>query len=161
MDISKVRSCRIHPAIGIARVGGSVEGYFIGPEIPGEQRVPPDPKYGFKDKSGQLLRQVARFRVYGYDAAGNIVGELNADNAEVAWEVHVANVKAAWYQFDEAMDIPNFDGSQGTTPQKSARRNAGVTGAAREKLVIDPGARSIAGRNVKGKKYQFDGGTFR
>ena len=41
MDISKVRSCRIHPAIGIARVGGSEEGYFIGPEIPGEERMPP------------------------------------------------------------------------------------------------------------------------
>jgi hypothetical protein len=160
MDIAKVRSCRIHPAIGIARVGGSVEGYFIGPEIPGEQRVPPDPKYGFKDKSGQLLRQVARFRVYGYDAAGNVVGELNAENAEVAWQVHVANVKAAWYQFDEAMDIPNFDGSQGTTPQKSARRNADVAGADRGKLVIDPGPRTIAGRNVKGKKYHFDGGKF-
>jgi len=160
MDISKVRSCRIHPAIGIARVGGSVEGYFIGPEIPGEQRVPPDPKYGFKDKSGQLLRQVARFRVYGYDAAGNVVGELNAGNASVAWQVHVANHKAAWYQFDEAMDIPNFDGSGGTTPQKSARRNAGITGAERAKLVIDPGARTISGGNTKGKKYQFDGGKF-
>jgi hypothetical protein len=160
MDISKVRSCRIHPAIGIARVGGSAESYFIGPEIPGEQRVPPDPKYGFKDKHGELLRQVARFRVYGYDAAGNVVGELNAGNAEVAWQVHVANHKAAWYQFNEAMDIPNFDGSGGTTPQNSKRRNADVSGAAREKLVIDPGPRTISGRDTKGKKYHFDGGKF-
>jgi len=160
MDISKVRSCRIHPAIGIARVGGSEEGYFIGPEIPGEQRVPPDPKYGFKDKHGELLRQVARFRVYGYDAEGNVVGELNAGNAEVAWGVHVANHKAAWYQFDESMDIPNFDGSGGTTPKHSDRRNIDITGAAREKLVIDPGPRTISGRNTKGKKYHFDGGKF-
>src|SRR5258706_227212 len=123
-------------------------------------RVAADPKHGFKDKHGQLLRQVARFRVYGYDAAGNVVGELNDRNAEVAWQVHVANHKAEWYQFDEAMDIPNFDGSGGTTPQKSARRNASVTGAARAKLVIDPGPRTISGRNTKGKKYQFDGGKF-
>jgi hypothetical protein len=160
MDISKVRTCRIHPAIGIARVGGSDEGYFIGPEIPGEVRVPPDPKYGFKDKHEQLLRQVARFRVYGYDAAGNVVAELTADNAEIEWGVHVANHKAAWYQFAEAMDIPSFDGSGGTPPQTSARRNAAMTGADRDKLVIDPGPRTITGRKTRGKKYQFDGGKF-
>ena len=31
-DFSKVHTCRIHPGIGIARVGNSPDGYFIGPE---------------------------------------------------------------------------------------------------------------------------------
>ena len=35
-DFSAVRTCKIHPGIGIARVGNSLElnGYFIGPEVP-------------------------------------------------------------------------------------------------------------------------------
>ena len=160
MDISTIRYCRIHPAIGIARVGGSKDGYFIGPEIPGEDRTPPDRKYGFKDKNGLLLRQAARFRVYGYDAEGQVVAELTAANAAIEWRVHVANLKAAWYDFDEAMDIPSFSGSGGTPPLSSARRNKAVMGAAREQLVIDPGLRTISGRNVSGKQYELDGGKF-
>jgi len=159
LDFAKVSYCRIHPAIGIARVGGSKEG-FIGPEVPNEKRVPPSAKYGFKDKQGEILRQIARFRIYAYDARGRVLGEVTADDADVTWTVHVANTKAAWYQFDEAMDIPNFDGSGGTTPQKSARRNADVTGDARGQLVIDPGPRSISGKKTSGKKYRFDGGKF-
>jgi hypothetical protein len=66
MDLSAIASCRIHPAIGIARVGGSEE-FIIGPEVPGQLRPAPGPN-GFKDESGQLLRQAARFRIYAYDA---------------------------------------------------------------------------------------------
>jgi hypothetical protein len=160
MDISSIRSCRIHPAFGIARVGASPGGYFIGPEIPGQDRTPPDRKYGFKDKQGLLLGQAARFRVYGYNAEGKVIAELTAANADIEWRVHVANHKAAWYDFDEAMDIPSFSGSGGTTPQSSARRNKDVTGPSRQQLVIDPGPRTISGTNVSGKKYRLDGGNF-
>jgi len=156
MDLSRVSYCKVHPAIGIARVGGSEEG-FIGPEVPNEVRTPPSKKTGFKDKKGRLLRQIARFRIYAYDKSGNVLGEVNADNAEVEWHVHVVNSKAAWYDFDEAMDIPDFDGSQGTPPKESARRNADVTGDTRKQLVIDPGPRSISGRK---KQVDLDGGSF-
>ena len=155
MDLSKVSYCKVHPAIGIARVGGSEEG-FIGPEVPREVRNPPGPN-GFKDKKGRLLRQIARFRIYAYDKSGAVLGEVTADNADVTWNVHVANTKAAWYQFDEAMDIPDFDGSEGTPPQSEPRRNVDVKGAARKQLVIDPGPRTISGR---GKKVALDGGKF-
>ena len=155
MDLSKVSYCKVHPAIGIARVGGSEEG-FIGPEVPREVRNPPGPN-GFKDKKGRLLRQIARFRIYAYDKSGAVLGEVTADDADVTWNVHVANTKAAWYQFDEAMDIPDFDGSQGTPPQSEPRRNVDVKGAARKQLVIDPGPRTISGR---GKKVALDGGKF-
>jgi hypothetical protein len=156
MDLSKVSYCKVHPAIGIARVGGSEEG-FIGPEVPGEVRTPPSAKYGFKDKKGRLLRQIARFRIYAYDASGAVLGEVNADNADVTWHVHVANTKAAWYEFPEAMDIPAFDGSEGTQPGKSGRRNPGVKGADRKQLIIEPGPHSIGGRK---KKIDLDGGKF-
>jgi len=157
MDLTKIKYCKIHPAIGIARVGGSADGYFIGPEVPNYDGTPP-PKYGgWKDKDGQLLRQVARFRVYGYDDNGNVVGEVTPGaGVDLTWRVHVANHKAAWYDFDEAMDIPAFDGSQGTPPKQSGLRNSAV--ADRATLVNDPGPREISGRNTQGKKYAFTGG---
>jgi L-lysine epsilon oxidase C-terminal domain/L-Lysine epsilon oxidase N-terminal len=34
------------------------------------------------------------------------VAELTADNAEIRWSVHLANKKAAWFQFQLAQDIP-------------------------------------------------------
>jgi len=152
MDLSKVSYCKVHPAIGIARVGGSEEG-FIGPLVPYEVRTPPSKKYGFKDKKGRLLRQIAQFRLYAYDKHGAVLGEINAGNAEVTWNVHVVNSKAAWYDFDMAMDIPAFDVQQKSEP----RRNADVAGAARAQLVIDPGPRSIGGRK---QKVDLDGGKF-
>jgi len=152
MDLSKVSYCKVHPAIGIARVGGSEEG-FIGPLVPYEVRTPPSKKYGFKDRKGRLLRQIAQFRLYAYDKHGAVLGEINAGNAEVTWNVHVVNSKAAWYDFDMAMDIPAFDVQQKSEP----RRNADVAGAARAQLVIDPGPRSIGGRK---QKIDLDGGKF-
>lgn len=139
----------IHPGIGIARVGNSREEFFIGPELPYPVAAP---KGGYKDKLGALKRQAARFRVYGYDATGKIVAELTSANADVAWTVHTANKKAAWYNFDSALDIPE------AVP--AARRNAAIAGADRDRLVIDPGPRRIAGANKKGKEFELTGGTF-
>ena len=161
MSLEDIAYCRIHPAIGIARVGGSEEkdGYFIGPEVPGATPAPPGAN-GWKDKHEQILRQVARFRIYGYGADGTVIAELTPDNADIEWTVHMANHKAAWYDFDMAMDIPEFDGSLGTPPLRSGRRNANVVGADRAKLVIDPGPRSISGKDTSGKKFALTGGRF-
>src|SRR5207237_5462824 len=161
MNLESVAWCSIYPPIGIARVGGSKTEYFIGPEVAGQDRTPPG-KNGWKDAEGLLLRQVARFRIYAFDDNNNLLGELKAGdaNVEVEWSVHVANHKAAWYNFDMAMDIPEFDGSAGLPPKRSARRNATIAGGARKQLVIDPGARTISGKKTSGKKYQLDGGKF-
>ncbi len=140
----------IHPGVGIARVGNSPEEFFIGPEAPGEVSCP---EGGFKDGAGRIKRQAARFRVYGLNEAGAAVREITADEAEITWRVHVANRKAAWYQFQNAMDLQKF--SKTTT-----LRNSTVTGADRGKLVIDPGPRTISGRNTRGDEYLFNGGTF-
>jgi len=139
-------------------VGGSEEGYFIGPEVPNYDGTPPPEYGGWKDKDGQILRQVARFRIYAYDNSGKVMGELNpGGSVEVTWRVHVANRKAEWYDFDEAMDIPAFDGSQGTPPKQSGQRNATV--ADRSTLINDPGPREISGKNTRGPQYAFTGGT--
>src|SRR5437773_1460145 len=50
----------IHPGIGIARLGDSADGFFIGNEVRFPCRVPPN---WYKDASGALKRQAARFRV--------------------------------------------------------------------------------------------------
>ncbi len=158
MSHGDIAYCRIHPAIGIARVGGSKE-FLIGPEVPDEERKPPSPKYGFKDKDGQILRQAARFRIYGYDKDGKVVAELTPDSSvDITWKVDVANTKSAWYDFDLAMDIPEFSGSEGTPPMKSALRNADETN--RASLSITPKPREIKGKNTSGAKYVFDDGTF-
>jgi hypothetical protein len=148
----------IHPAIGIARVGNSKapgeQGYFVGPESPGAEPMSPGE---YKDVTGALRRQAARFRIYGYNAKGEVVGELTPDQAAIAWTVHVANKKAAWYQFQLALDIP--EASAPTAPP-SRRRNAQTIGPNRAKLTIDPGSRTIHGRDTFGSSWFFDTGTF-
>jgi hypothetical protein len=134
---------RIHPAIGIARVGDSPDHHFIGPEIPG---VVPDPggepgKPSYKTRDGQVKRQAARFRVFGYDERGKVVGEITTTaSTRVEWEVHVANRKAAAKRFGD-----------------DELRNKDVQGTARDGLVIDPGARALAGPD---RREAFDGGSF-
>src|SRR5579871_6654717 len=89
-----VQYCKIHPAVGIARVGDSTDESFIGPEAPG---VAPDPPGGFKDRGGRLKRQAARFRIYGYNAQGRVVQEITAADATITWTVHLVNKKSAAY----------------------------------------------------------------
>ena len=125
----------IHPAIGIARVGNSPDEYYFGPEIPGGLPIAPD---GYKDASGAMKRQAARFRVFGLDARGQVVRELTARDATIEWTVHLANEKAAWYQFETALDIPE------AVP--TSRRNPALRRLP-QALVIDPGPRRVSGRN--------------
>jgi len=129
---------RIHPAIGIARLGNSSDQFFIGPEVPGSFHSGP-----FKDDRGRIKRQAALFRIYGYDEHDRLVGEITEHEAAIEWSVHVANHKAAWHE---------FDGLNANTPV----RNADV--ADRRSLVIDPGPRSLAGPH---RIATFDGGAFR
>jgi hypothetical protein len=137
----------IHPGIGVARVGDSPDEFFLGPEVPPPS---PPPDGGYRDRSGALKRQAARFRIYGYDRHGRVVSELTAANADVKWTVHLANKKASWYAFEIALDIPE------ATP--TPRRNTSFTGEPRKSLEIDPGSRSISGRNEG--SVAFDGGRF-
>ncbi len=156
--LASVVRAAIHPAIGIARVGNSTKldtaGYFVGPEVPDEAALGLGQ---YKDDTGALKRQAARFRLYGYDAAGAVVAELTAENAVIEWTVHVANKKAAWYQFQLALDIPAA--TQPGAPV-SRRRNPAISGKDRAGLIIDPGARSIHGRDTSGSTWELAGGSF-
>ncbi len=134
LDLDRIVRVAVHPAIGIARVGNSVDSFFFGPDVPGTLPVAPD---GFKDARGAIARQAARFRIYGYDESGAVVRELTADDASIEWTVSVANTKAAWYDFDTAMDLP--------VAKPVRRRNARIRGTDRQRLVVASGAQSIRG----------------
>jgi hypothetical protein len=141
----------IYPCLGVARVGNSETEYFVGPESPGEV---PRPEGGYKDGEGRVKRQAARFRIYEVNEAGEALREITADDAEITWRVHLANRKAGWYQFLNAMDLgPKY-------AKSTAPRNNTITGDDRRKLIIDPGSRSITGRGVEGDAYHFDNGEF-
>jgi L-lysine epsilon oxidase-like protein len=140
---------KIHPAIGVARVGNSETECFIGPEVPDPPRAETKER---RDGTGALKRQAARFRIYGYNKAGEVVAELTPDNAEIEWQVELANLKAAWYQFQIALDIP-----EAATAPPSLRRNKDAQD--RTKLAILGGKQKISGRNnpPPGSAIVFEG----
>lgn len=102
----------------------------------------------FKDAEGRVKRQAARFQVWAYDdkspqgrplkLGDPIEGGGNAGVlVDIQWRVYLANKKASWYEFAQ------LDGEHGYAPGH-ARRNAAITDPeARQRLIIDPGPRSI------------------
>lgn len=150
-NLDSIVRVAIHPAIGISRVGNSTEkdGYVIGPEVPNPQPYADGP---LKDKKGAIKRQAARFRLYGFDKDGKVVCEITEKDANIEWRVEIANKKAGWYNFNEALDLPQ-------APAVTLR-NANFEGKDRKKLDIKPDPKTISGANQQGKKYQFDDGKF-
>ena len=149
LDATIVKAA-IYPSIGVARVGNSLTDWYLGPEVPDPL---PLPAGSYRDSTGALKREAARFRIYGLNAAGMIVRELTSANANITWTVQLANKKAAWYGFQLALDIPEASAS-GSTP--TTLRNPMVTD--RAALAITPSARSISG--VSQPEKRFDDGTF-
>jgi hypothetical protein len=147
----QIVSAAIYPPIGVCRVGNSQHEFFIGPEVP--DPLPQQPGF-YRDATGALKRQAARFRIYGLNVNGEPVRELTASEARVTWHVHLVNQKAAWYQFQLALDIP-----EAASAKLSYLRNVGVTD--RRKLVIDPGPSAISGVDQNGAALsgQFMGKT--
>ncbi|MBC8073412.1 MAG: tyrosinase family protein [Deltaproteobacteria bacterium] len=92
---------KIHPAIGIARVGDSTDEWFVGPETPGRFVRPVAGM--FRDRNHKIKRQAARFRVWEYEqsASGKLTPkrEITTSAAAIKWTVHVANKKAAFFEF--------------------------------------------------------------
>jgi len=146
---STISRIRIHPGIGISRVGNSDE-YYYGPQAPGEVVDPggsagPGPGGGsYRDDQMRLKRQAQCYRIYAYDADDQLVGELNAESAGVAeidWRVHVRNMKAANYAFQGAY-LFNPDDLRNPTIQP------GLPPIERDQLIIDPGAQNIGSKST-------------
>ncbi|GAA2399618.1 LodA/GoxA family CTQ-dependent oxidase [Actinomadura vinacea] len=130
---------RIHPAIGIARVGNSAE-YHLGPETMTGMPAPPDGTVtgglpiragtedepitsgDLRDSDGALKRQAARFRIYAYpeeqadaypSGAGTeirIGSEIGGRTvADIVWTVHLANKKANSYVLNDDLGIHLYE----------------------------------------------------
>lgn len=168
---------KIHPAIGIARLGNSPDGFYLSPERPaalptdcdarGNPLLSPDgstelPVKAFKDAEGRLKRQAARFQIWAYDdespegrklelgdrvAGGGNEGVL----VDIQWRVYLANKKAAWYEFRQQ------EGEHGYAPDHR-RRNADVTDPrARQSLIIDPGPRVVGTKDRRRARFDREG----
>lgn len=159
---------KIHPAIGVARVGNAsidtatpldqqYKNFYLAPETAGGLPIDPATNepistFGginnlFRDASGKLKKQGARFKVYAYDdtnpdGPGTPV-EIGGDITGIKWTVYLANKKAAWYQFEQLTGSGQED-DPGYTPN-SLMRNPSITGDDRKKLIIDPGPRTLQG----------------
>src|SRR5215510_12849736 len=91
---------RIHPAIGIARVGAADPDItFLGPERPNQKVIPPFKVNGLIRPLGQ------RFRVFEYVEKGGVwdvsreITWATKDVVELTWTVHLANRKAEFFGF--------------------------------------------------------------
>lgn len=79
-----------------------------------------------------MRRQAVRFRLYA-ELHDGTVQELSLDDGvQIEWTVEVANLKAGWYAFENAMDLP------GQYAIAEKRRNPLVTGAQRQALTSAP-----------------------
>jgi len=148
---------KIHPAIGIARVGDHPDRFFIGPEVTGRPPIEIDasdaekPLASYKQKVGQtghIKRQAARFRVFEYDTQADgtlkLLRELTPDQPDhptIEWSVDLVNSKAAG---DRILD--------GAGP-----RNPEI--APKELIIRNSAPHTIAGIKQSGKL--FDQGRFR
>ena len=123
---------RIHPGIGVARLGNSESEFYLAPETPaampqacdsfgnplvGPDGVTPVPVKTFKDSEGRVKRQAARFQIFVYDefakegrplAIGDQIegGGNRGALIDIQWRVYVANKKASWYPFKERTGEP-------------------------------------------------------
>jgi hypothetical protein len=141
---------KIHPAIGVARLGNAdAAEFFLGPEAPGVPAgsSPPGTTAPPYKHAGLVKPQAVRFRIWEYaDVHGRLTAqrELTLDDADVVaidWQVHLANRKASFHQ---------FQGLAGEQSAPGPRRNGGVPAA---ELEIDPGPRSVSGRAMSGVTF--------
>ena len=159
IDPASIEALRIYPPLGIARVGNAAaaDAYVIGPEVIGGPPTLPDGAPArlvsdFRTENGEIKRQAARFRIYAHLKDGAVV-EVTAAAARIEWRVAIANLKAGWYDFNQAMDLP-----RGISRDARQRNRTLSPPGGRAALDIVPKPRSIAGRNAPAAV--FDDGVF-
>lgn len=173
------KTYRIHPSIGVARVGDSTDSFYLAPlEIGGlpiecdDQGNPaivdgkPQPVERFRDSEGKIRRQAARFRIFVYEDGSPDGRELDLPTdgvVRVEWSAHVANKKAAWWDFTELYGntMTDYGGEKNSYEARGVPlRNAEVAGASRRQaLITDPGPRTLtldAANPASPRKVGFD-----
>jgi L-Lysine epsilon oxidase N-terminal/Iron-containing redox enzyme/L-lysine epsilon oxidase C-terminal domain len=145
VPMRQAHAWKIHPAIGIARVGNSPTAFFTGPGAPSN---------GHRDAGDaenlhlpRIKREAAQFHIFAYDEAGHCLGEITCDAVKaIAWTVELANKKASGHRI-------GGDRRAGA----ARRRNKSVPAGERWKLEITPRPRQLVGA---GQRAVFDDGRF-
>lgn len=146
---NKFMESKISPSVGVARLGNSNE-YYLAPDQIGGLPYQPDlsgPVQNFKDDSGRVKKQGQIFKVYN-DQGTEIT--LNTPGVtSIEWTVHLANKKAAWYQYSELKGNLLYGEENSYKKWGVDFRNDSVTDPAeRQKLIIDAGPRTISGESA-------------
>ncbi len=176
-DKTATTKYRIHPAIGVARLGNSPSEFCIAAEKPaalplecdatGNVFMSPDGTTErtiskFKDSQGRIKRQAARFSIYVYDEKspegrplqfGDPVegGGNHGTLVDIQWRVYLANKKASWYEFKALKGEHGYD-------DKHPLRNADITDPnARQQLIIDPGPRFVDSTSTRRAEFSRSG----
>jgi L-lysine 6-oxidase len=140
----------IHPSVGVARLGNSTGAQFcLSPDAIGGLPYDADlngnklgPIVNFKDEAGAIKRQGQVFSIY--DEYNNEITLASPGVTSIQWYVHLANKKAAWYDFSELdgnLLFPNNSYQDKQTPLRNAAEPN------RQTLIVDPGWRTISGAN--------------
>ncbi|MDC8758727.1 CTQ-dependent lysine 6-oxidase LodA [Janthinobacterium fluminis] len=174
---------RIHPSIGVARVGNSPDEFYLAPDSIGGLPIEVDASNNplrdaggasvkvtqFKDNQGRVKRQAATFAIYRSDPANpGVEVPVDLSDPEIAsieWTVHLANKKAAWWDFvpllGDLMFGPDnsYETWQNPPPAWNVGdsawtnfRNSDTSGAQRQSLIIDPGPRTVS---LPGQRAEF------
>lgn len=151
VQASDVEWVGVYPPIGIARVGNApgADDYTLAAETVGGL---PDARGGYQTMAGAIKRQAVRFHLYAKLKSGGFAELTVGEGISIEWRVEVANLKAGWYKFNQAMDLrPPF-------AKPAMRRNADQL--TRADLDIRPARIVIAGPNSSGAAFRFDDGRF-
>lgn len=139
---------KIHPSIGVARLGNSPTDICLSPDSIGGLPYDAD-QFGnaggaivnFKDAKGLIKRQGQRFQIFQDDGQELTLASPNV--ASMEWTVHLANKKAEWYQYSELQGNLLYGQANSYANQNIAKRNPDSTD--RQTLFIDPGPRTVSG----------------
>jgi hypothetical protein len=158
-----VAALRVYPPIGLARVGNAPhpEDYLFGPEVIGggptlADGSPARTVRDFRDRGGAIKRHAARFRIYAELKSGETIEITASPSVTIVWSVALANLKAGWYDFNQAMDL----GGPIAQPAQQRNRQLPKIPGGRGSLDIVPTPISITGTGLSGDEYAFNDGTF-
>ena len=161
-------SFKIHPSIGIARLGDSPTQFYLSPDEPGVLPIECDSEgrsvigtdglekrvENFKDAQNRVKRQAARFRVYRYDEANPDGRELKiGEQIEIINQPSgqrivglVTDIRWTVYLANKKAvwyEFDSHDGEHGYAPDHPLR-NADITDPTlRQHLIIDPGPQTV------------------
>lgn len=143
---------KIYPSIGIARLGGSPNQFFLCPESNNSLGIEIDNTgneseiKNFKDSTGLIKRQGARFRVFELNSTTGEYLPIDMNLVSVEWNVHLVNKKAGVTR----PPAPPLTPSNVPLPQRPSNP---------QELIIDSGEKKIIGKNQGG--IAFNNGKYK